>query len=275
MQAGDQVRHGDVEQARRCDREHGRKHVLHRGERSIAGEAAQQGRDPGSQVVGERASACVPGVQQHREVSDLLRNRMRDDRQRGCRAEREVGQKRGCDHDAIAEIVHAVADHDHQAGATAVAAVRMRRAGALPVLSERLRVEVTVPPQNQFFQQKEQQQAAEHGRHHAFGRPMLERVRKQFQKHGAEQRTDGKTDELGNPARVQRQRAGGGEDRQHAAGETRDDDRKEWRERCHRQRIIRERSFRSQPGASQISVAILAARSEPPRRYEWKLKRSV
>ena len=132
-----------------------------------------------------------------------------------------------------------------------------------------------MPPQDQFFQQEEQQQAGENGRHHALGRPVLERMRKQFQKHGAEQRADGEAHQLGYPARVQRQGASGGEDRQHASGETGDDDRVKWRERCHRQRIIRERPFRLQSGASQISVAILAARSGPPRRYEWKLARSV
>jgi ATP-dependent RNA circularization protein (DNA/RNA ligase family) len=51
-----------------------------------------------------------------------------------------------------------------------------------------------VPPQDQFFEQEEKQEAGENRQHHTLGRAVLEGVRQQFQEYRAEQRADGKAD---------------------------------------------------------------------------------
>ena len=53
-------------------------------------------------------------MQQDRKIADLLRYGVRDDGQRRGDAERVVGEKCGRDDDAVAEVMHAVADQDHR-----------------------------------------------------------------------------------------------------------------------------------------------------------------
>ena len=58
VQARDEVGDRDVEQARRGDREHRRQHLLHVGQREVAGERADQRGDADGDVVGECASSA-------------------------------------------------------------------------------------------------------------------------------------------------------------------------------------------------------------------------
>ena len=62
------------------DGQHGGQHVRHVGQRVVAGKRAHQRRQAGGDVERERAAAREPGVDQHGEVTHLLRHRVRDDR---------------------------------------------------------------------------------------------------------------------------------------------------------------------------------------------------
>ena len=55
VQARDEVGNGDVEKARRSDREHRRQQLLHLRERVVAGERADERREARRDVVRERA----------------------------------------------------------------------------------------------------------------------------------------------------------------------------------------------------------------------------
>ena len=144
MQAGDQIGDGDVKQARRSQRKDGRQDVLHGRQSCITGQPSNQRCNARRQIVDKGAAACVSGMHEYREIPDLLRNRVRDDRQRRCRAKREIGNERGSDHDPVAEVVHAVADDDHQSRSSAGNAVIEGSVGDAVVQS--LRCVVTVSP---------------------------------------------------------------------------------------------------------------------------------
>src|SRR5204863_7317660 len=94
-------------------------------QRGVPRKTSRKRRGTGRQVVRKGAPARVPRMQQHCEVSHLLRNRMRDDRQRGCGPEREIGDESRGDDDAVAEIMDAVANQDHQPRSSAVETVTM------------------------------------------------------------------------------------------------------------------------------------------------------
>ena len=258
-----------------CDREHGRQHMLHRGRarRNRQGRPARS-RPPVARVVGEtRAgvrtrSATAPrsrrpaaGSHARRWPAPLpypARSRSGTRRRSRCR-------RRNC---ATLLPITIISPET-----TAVAAVRVRRAGGV---ARRRRA----PPRRgdccrqrtSFSSRKEQQQAGEHGRHHAPGRPMLERVRTAIPETRAPSSAPTAKLTSGYPARVQRQGASGGEDRQaRLRRDRRRRSRKVERALSSPDALYESARFGFQPGASQISVAILAARSGPPRRYEWKL----
>ena len=77
-----------------------------------------------------------------------------------------------------------------------------------------------MPPQHEFLEQEEREQAAKHGDHHALGAAGLERVGQKLDEYRAQERADCKRNEAGDPRRVERQRAGRGERREDAAGES-------------------------------------------------------
>ena len=138
-----------------------------------------------------------------------------------------LGEERGGDHDAVAEVVHAGADQDHEPGAPLIgAAMHVQRVLVLGLLRvvDVVIVAVGVAPQHELFQQEEREQADQHGDHHALRAAFLERVRQQLEEDRPQQRADGKRDEPRDPRRMQRQRAGRRGGREHAAGERGHDD---------------------------------------------------
>jgi hypothetical protein len=152
VQAGNQIGNCHVKQARCCQREHRRQNLLHRRDRAVTGEPAGQSSRAGREVVGKGAPARIARVHQHRKVTHLLRNGVGDDRQRGRRSQGKIGDERGRDNDPIAEVVDAVADHDHQAGAPAVGTVcELRRAFWRAAVQGRGFV-VAVPPQHELLE---------------------------------------------------------------------------------------------------------------------------
>ena len=116
----------------------------------------------------------------------------------------KVGDKRRGDDDAVTEVVHRIADEDHHSRPAVVeavgVAVRTRSRG----IGERFDLEVAVPPQDQLLEQKEQQQAGEHGDHHVLGRAELECVRQKLEKNRAEEGADGEAHQARDPSRMQR-----------------------------------------------------------------------
>ena len=165
-------------------------------------------------------------MHEHGEVADLLRHGMRDDRDRRRDPQRRAGQKRRGDDDAVAEIVHAGADEDHEAGTTLVRPVRMQRMLVLRLFGVVLvrGVAVRVAPQNELFQREEREETREHRGHHPLGIARLERVRQELEEHGAEQRADRERHDAGDPRPMQHQRPGGRGRREHAARKRGGDD---------------------------------------------------
>lgn len=121
MQAGDEIRHCNIEQARSGDRKHGRQGKLHIAQGKITGEPTDQGGDAGGHIERESAAPGITRVQQDCEVAHLLRDRMRNDGQRCRDTQRLVGEKGSRDDNAVADVVHAIADQNHQAGTSVVA----------------------------------------------------------------------------------------------------------------------------------------------------------
>ena len=132
-------------------------------------------------------------MDEHGEVADLLGHGVRDDRDRRRNPQRRAGQKRRGDDHAVAEIVHAGADEDHEARATLVDAVRVQRVLVLRLVGFVLvrGVAVRVPPENELLQREEREETREHRGHHPLGIARLERVRQELEEHGAKQRADG------------------------------------------------------------------------------------
>ena len=165
-------------------------------------------------------------MHEHGEVADLLRHGMGDDRDRRRDPQCRAGQKgRGDDH-AVAEIVHAGTDEDHEAGTTLVRPVRMQRMLVLRLFGVVLvrGVAVRVAPENELFQREEREEAHEHRGHYPLGIARLERVRQELEEHGAKQRADGERHDAGDPRSMQHQRPGGRGRREHAARKRGGDD---------------------------------------------------
>ena len=107
-------------------------------------------------------------MQQNQEVAHFLRHFMRDDGERGDDAQLRVGEKRRCDQYAIDEIVKRVADEYHHAAAAVIVMMRNsddgdgrgRRNVRVVWIVRFAFLNMAVPPQHQFFENEEQQQAA-------------------------------------------------------------------------------------------------------------------
>src|SRR5512132_3419974 len=110
VKARNQIGDGDVEEARRRYRKDGRQDTFHPSQGTIRGQRADQRGESCADVERECFLATEARVQQDREIADLLRYGVRDDRERRCDAERVIREKRSGDDDAVAEIVNAIAD---------------------------------------------------------------------------------------------------------------------------------------------------------------------
>ena len=100
-------------------------------------------------------------MHEYGEIADLLRHRVGDDGDRRRDAELRAGEERGGDHDAVAEVVHAGADQDHESRAPLIgAAMQVQRVLVLGLLRvvDVVIVPVGVTPQHEFFQQEEREQ---------------------------------------------------------------------------------------------------------------------
>ena len=113
VKARNQVRDRDVQKARRRNRKHRRLYARHSGQRDIRRQRADERSEARRHIECERFRPRESRMQEDGKIAHLLRYGMRDDRERRGDPERVVGEKRRRDHDAVAEIVHAVADQDH------------------------------------------------------------------------------------------------------------------------------------------------------------------
>ena len=98
----------------------------------------------------QRFPPRVAGVQQNREVAELLRNLVRRHGERGAHAERDRRPHRRADDDTVEKVVERVADDHHRRGHAVRLAV----------------VRVAVPPQHELLEQEEQHDAAEQRAEH-------------------------------------------------------------------------------------------------------------
>src|SRR3989338_3705209 len=196
MQTGDQVGNGNVNHARRSQCQKGRHDALHRLKREIGQPAARQHRQAGQHVDAQGLRLAVSGMQQDQKIADLLRDLVRDDRQRGDDAEMNIDKERRRDDHPVDKIVESVADHDHRAAA-AMSFVVVRLAVIV----------VAMPPQQQLLQREEQQDAgqyrAAHRRRAAAG---LHRLGQDVEEYRAEQCSDGIADQRADPMRARAQR---------------------------------------------------------------------
>ncbi len=118
VQARNQVGDGDVEQARRGDREHDGQRLLHVGEREVAGERADQRGNADGDVERKCARPRVnPECSEHGEVADLLRHRMRDDRDGRGDAQAVLARNAAAMTMPSQKLWTLVADQDHEPGA--------------------------------------------------------------------------------------------------------------------------------------------------------------
>ena len=140
------------------------------------------------------ASALAPavaGVEQHREVANLLRHFVRGDGRGGADAQRHRGQHRGADHRAVHEVVDGPADQ-HQ-----------RRRDAVHLAG----VGVTVPPEDGLLEDEEPENPRQQRPEHLRRRPKLERLGQQRHQRHAQQGPDG----VAHQPRHQARAPGGGQ----------------------------------------------------------------
>ena len=133
-------------------------------------------------------------------------------------AERRIGQERGGDDDAVAEVVHGVADQDHEPRASLVAGdVRVHCVIVLvSSSSERCSscADARGATARAFSSRKNARQASQDGDHHAIRASFFQRMRQQFEEHRAEQRADRERDQPRNPSECSASVPGGGQRRQ-------------------------------------------------------------
>jgi hypothetical protein len=144
---------------------------------------ADQRRQAGQQVEGQRPQLAVAGVEQDQVITDFLRNFVGDDGQRGDDAELGIFEEGGSNQDAVDKIVEGIADQDQQAGTSVIVG---RGLGVVRLAM----IVVAVPPEDQFFQHEEDHDAEQDGCRHAMRIAMFQRVRQDFQEGRAEQRAD-------------------------------------------------------------------------------------
>jgi hypothetical protein len=151
---------------------------------------------------------------------------VRHDRDRRRHPQRRAGKERRGDDDAVAEVVDARADQDHESRASFVGAVRMQRMLVLRLLGFVLVlvVAVRVPPQHELLEREEGEEAGEHGSHDRRGVALLERVRQELEEDRAQQRADCERHDPRDPAPMQHERACSRDGREDAAGKRGDDD---------------------------------------------------
>src|SRR5215813_11794949 len=94
-------------------------------------------------------------MQQDQEIPDLLRNLVRDDRERGDEPKLGALEESGRDKNTVDEVVHGVADHDERAGASVVAVTMLMRIVHLAVLG------VAMAPEEQLLQHEKGEDADE------------------------------------------------------------------------------------------------------------------
>ena len=124
-------------------------------------------------------------MQQDQEVADFLRHFVGDDRDRGDDAQLGVGHERGGDQYAIDKIVEGVADEDHQSAAAVVvmAVSRLRRDMRIVGFAF---LDMAMTPQHQFFEDKEAEDAEQHGGCGGLDAfTLIEGVRQHFDEGGA------------------------------------------------------------------------------------------
>ena len=160
-------------------------------------------------------------MQQDDEITDLLRNFMRNDGNGGDDTQLRALHERCRHQNAVDEIVKAVADDDQQTTATVIRAVVVmmvmvvvvRMSMPLLVQSRRLACrrrrsfqifQMEMPPQHQFFQDEKQKYAAQHRRCQLADTTGLltgtaEGMRQDFQKRCTEQGADGHAHQMRNP----------------------------------------------------------------------------
>ena len=152
---------------------------------------------PDSTLSQQRPAAAVSGLQQDREVADLLRNLVRGDGNRGRDAQRHGREHGAGDDRAVDEIVERVADQHERRGAVRLAVVG-----------------VAMTPQDELLEHEERENAAEQRHAARRARAAGERLRQQPEQRNAEQRADGIADEPRNDRRAraigkQQERRGG------------------------------------------------------------------
>ena len=125
----------------------------------------------------------VPGAKQDGEISHLLRNLVRGNRERGRHAERHGRQHGRGDQGPVDKRMKRVAD-DHQ----------RRRAARVDLAFLRV---VAMTPEHELFEQKKHQHAAEQGAQSIRRRQRRQRLGQQGEQRHPEQRPDGVTNEPG------------------------------------------------------------------------------
>ena len=184
VQVGNQVGHGDVEQAGGRHREDvgtDARHHLHGAEGDERAEDARPARDD---VQHQRLAAAVAGGEQDGDVADFLRDFVRGDGDGGVDAERHRCHDGRADDRAVDEVVKRVADEEQGRG------------GAVDLAF----VGVAVPEQDQLFEREEEQDAGEQRAEHRGRREQRQGFRQQRQQRHAEQRADRVADQPGHEA---------------------------------------------------------------------------
>src|SRR3569623_359137 len=223
-QARYQIGDGDVDEARRGERERIRQEVIEILHTVIGNDAARDGGETRKTVEQQRPAAAEAAVQQHGEIAELLRYLMRGHGDGGDHAEVYVGKKGGADQDAVDEVVHGIADH-HDRARGLVRGRLWRSIVGLAVMA------VAMAPQHHFLQQEKHQHADQYGEGDAvrvFHAWRLDRVRQQREKGRTQLGAGGVADEVRLQSRTQlfaeQQKRGGGEHAQQAAHQAEEDD---------------------------------------------------
>ena len=248
LQLRDQVGHRDVDETARGDDEQVGEQRLPRPDDEVADHAAGHGRQPRQRVVGQRPAPREACVEQHDVVAHLLRDLVRDDRQRGHDAQAHVGQEGGRDDHAVAEVVDAVADQHAPAPLPG-----LQRVEVVVVVVPVAFVVVRVAVQLGLLEQEEEQQPREQrGEQRLRVGATLERLGQDIEQRGGEQHAGRQADQVLDHARQQRHRqAGRDDDRQQAAEQGREDD-------------VAERHGRAAPRRVAPAAARRSGRGEAP-----------
>ena len=186
VQVGNQVRHRDVEKARRGDCQQVWQHPRQDIHEQYSPRRASDTGQPAKDIQRQRPASAVPGVEQHGEISDFLRHLVRGNRRGRADAKRHRGQHRGADHRAVHEVVNG-ASNQHQ-----------RRRDAMHFAG----VGVTVSPENGLFEDEEAEDSRQQRAEDLRGGSELERLGQQRHQRDAQQCPHGITDQPRHQARA-------------------------------------------------------------------------